>query len=468
MNAPDERRTAHDTSDAPSARSGPATSATAATVAVIGRPNVGKSTLFNRIVGGRKAIVDELPGSTRDRHFGKAEWNGRVFWLVDTGGLLPLSPEPMDAAIRTQVEMAVSAADLILLLVDVEVGPAPGDQEIAQYLRGKGKPVVLAANKADALAKEARHLVFYELGLGDPIPVSAGTGKGVGDLLDAVTAALPPGPEAAVEPGLAIAVVGRPNVGKSSLVNKLLGQERSIVAPQPGTTRDAIDTPLNYQGRVLTFVDTAGLRRRGKIDEAVEFYALLRTQRAIERADVCVIVVDAAEGLHTQDLKVAAQAWDAGTGLVVAVNKWDLVEKDTKTAEEGRKHAVERVPFLEDVPFVFVSALTGQRVQKVLDAVVEVAEARGARVQTSLVNRAIKEMTAERQPPQAGGSEVKLLYGSQIGEAPPSFAIVATRPEEIPDDYRRFVINGLRARFGFLGTPIRVKFTRRRRGGVTS
>ena len=453
---------------APSSGTFAGKSGIAATVAIIGRPNVGKSTLFNRIVGGRKAIVDELPGSTRDRHFGKAEWNGRAFWLVDTGGLLPMSDEPMDAAIRTQVEMAVGAADLVLFLLDVEVGPAPADQEIAEYLRGKGKPVVLAANKADALARETRHLAFYELGLGDPIPVSAGTGKGVGDLLDAVTAALPAGPAAAVEPGLAIAVVGRPNVGKSSLVNKLLGQERSIVAAEPGTTRDAIDTPLRYKDRVLTFVDTAGLRRRGKIDEAVEFYALLRTQRAIERADVCVIVVDAAAGLHTQDLKVAAQAWDAGTGLVVAVNKWDLVEKDTKTAEAGRRKTLERAPFLEDVPFVYVSALTGQRVQKVLEAVLEVAEARVARVQTALVNRAIKEMTEERQPPQAGGAEVKLLYGSQISEAPPTFAIVASRPDEITDAYRRFVVNGLRARFGFLGTPIRVKFTRRRRGGVTT
>ncbi len=437
-----------------------------ATVAIIGRPNVGKSTLFNRVVGGRKAIVDERPGSTRDRHFAKAEWNGRVFWLVDTGGLLPSSDEPMDAAIRNQVEMAVAAADLVLLLVDVEVGPAPGDQEIAEYLRGKGKPLVLAANKADALARETRHLEFYKLGLGDPVPVSASTGKGVGDLLDAVTAALPPAPAPAAEDSLAIAVIGRPNVGKSSLVNKLLGQERSIVAPEPGTTRDAIDTPLHYDGRVLTFVDTAGLRRRGKIDEAVEFYALLRTQRAIERADVCVIVVDAAEGLHTQDLKVAAQAWEAGTGLVVAVNKWDLVEKDEKTAEAGRKKAIERAPFLADVPFIYLSALTGQRAPKVLEAVVQVADARTARVQTALVNRAIQEMVQERQPPQSGGSEVKLLYGSQIGEAPPTFAIVATRPDEIPDDYRRFVINGIRKRFGFLGTPIRVRFTRRRRAGA--
>ena len=438
----------------------------AATVALIGRPNVGKSTLFNRIAGGRKAIVDERPGSTRDRHFGKGEWNGRAFWLVDTGGLLPSSDEPMDAAIRTQVEMAVAAADVVLLLTEVDVGPAPADQEIAEYLRGKGKPVILVVNKADQLAKETRHLAFWELGLGDPVPVSAATGKGVGDLLDVVAAALPEAPEPETEDAVAVAVVGRPNVGKSSLVNRLLGEDRHIVAPEPGTTRDAIDSPLTYKGRTLTFIDTAGLRRRGKIDEAVEFYALLRTQRAIERADVCVIVVDAADGLHTQDLKVAAQAWDAGTGLVVAVNKWDLVEKDTKTAEAGRKKAVERAPFLADVPFIFVSALTGQRAAKVLDAVLEVAEARRGRVQTAEVNRAIKEMVAERQPPQAGGAEVKLLYGSQIGEAPPTFAIVSSRPDSIPDSYRRFVINGLRARFGFLGTPIRLRFTRRRRAGV--
>jgi len=438
----------------------------AATVAIIGRPNVGKSTLFNRIVGGRAAIVDERPGSTRDRHFAKGEWNGRVFWLVDTGGLLPSSDEAMDSAIRAQVEMAVAAADVILLMVDVEVGPAPADQEIAQYLRGKGKPVILAVNKADALARETRHLAFYELGLGDPVPVSAATGKGVGDLLDVVVAALPAAPQAVSEESVAVAVVGRPNVGKSSLVNRLLGQDRVIVAPEPGTTRDAIDTPLTYHGRVLTFVDTAGLRRRGKIDEAVEFYALLRTQRAIERAQVCVMVLDAAEGLHTQDLKVAAQAWEAGTGLVVAVNKWDLVEKDTKTADEGRKRAVQRAPFLADVPFLYVSALTGLRVQKVLEAVVEVADARLRRVQTAAVNRAIREMAAERQPPQAGGSEIKLLYGSQIGEAPPTFAIVASRPDEIPETYRRFIVNGLRQRFGFLGTPIRLRFTRRRRAGV--
>jgi GTP-binding protein len=436
----------------------------AATVAIIGRPNVGKSTMFNRLVGTRAAIVDDRPGSTRDRHFARAEWNGRAFWLVDTGGLLPSSDEPMDAAIRAQVNLAVDAADVVLFLADVETGPLPGDQEIVEYLRARGKPVLLAANKADDPARDQRHLAFYELGLGDPQVVSAATGKGTGDLLDAVVAALPPAPPPAGEDDVAVAVIGRPNVGKSSLVNRLLGEERHIVAETPGTTRDAIDSPLRYQDRTLTFIDTAGLRKRGRIDEAVEFYASLRTQRAIERADVCVVVVDAAGGLHTMDVRIAAQAWEAGSGLVFAVNKWDLVEKDTGTAEDGRRVALERAPFLEHVPFVYVSALTGQRVSRVLETVVEAAEARRRRVRTAEVNRALHDLVIERQPPQPGGAEVKLLYGSQIGIEPPTFAIVSTRPDAIPDSYRRFIANGLRERFPFGGSPIRLRFTARRRG----
>jgi len=438
--------------------------ADAATVAIIGRPNVGKSTLFNRVCGNQGAIVDDRPGSTRDRHFGRAEWNGRGFWLVDTGGLLPTSDEPMDAAIRTQVGLAVEAADVVLLLVDVETGPTPADQEIVEYVRGAGRPVLLAVNKADNLAREKRHFDFYELGLGDPIPISAGTGKGIGDLLDLVVAALPPAPPPADDDVIQVAVIGRPNVGKSSLVNRLLGEERLIVSAVPGTTRDAIDTPMRFKERILNFVDTAGLRKRGKIDEAVEFYALLRTQRAIERADVCVIVVDASTGLHTMDLKIANEAWERGTGLVVAVNKWDLLEKDHKTAEEGYKDTVARAPFLEAVPFIYLSAKTGLRAQKVLDAVIEAADARQVRVQTAEVNRVIQELVQRLQPPQAvGGGEVKLLYGSQVGTAPPTFAIVSSRPDRIPESYRRFIVNGLRERFGFRGSPIRLRFTGRRR-----
>ena len=443
------------------------TTASVATVAIVGRPNVGKSTLFNRIIGGRSAIVDDRPGSTRDRHFAKAEWAGRGFWLVDTGGLLPRSDEEMDAAIRSQIELAVGAADVVVLLVDVHDGPTAGDQEVVEFLRGRGTPVVLVANKADDLSGTTSHLPFYELGIGDPIPVSAGTGKGIGDLLDLVVAALPPSEAPADASAIAVAVIGRPNVGKSSLVNRLVGEERVVVSATPGTTRDAIDTPFDFQGRSIIFVDTAGLRRRGKIDEAVEFYAALRTERAIERADVCVLVVDAADGLHTQDLKVAAQAWERGTGLVIAVNKWDLIAKETNTAEEGRKAAVERAPFLDAVPFVYTSALRGQRVGKVLEAVLAVADARRMRVRTAEVNEALREMVAMRQPPQEWGAEVKLLYGTQIAVEPPTFAIVSSRPDTIPDSYRRFLANGLRERFGFTGAPIRVRFTRRRRKSHT-
>jgi GTP-binding protein len=414
-------------------------------------------------VGGQRAIVDDRPGSTRDRNFGRAEWNGRGFWLVDTGGLLPSSGETMDRAIRAQVEMAVDACDVVVLLADVAMGPVPGDQEIVEYVRGQGKPVLLVVNKADDLAREGRHLAFYELGLGDPLPVSAATGKGMGELLDALVAALPPMPVPSTEEEIKVAVVGRPNVGKSSIVNRLLGEERLIVAATPGTTRDAIDTPLRYQGRFLVFVDTAGLRKRGKMDEAVEFYASLRTQRAIERSDVCVIVVDAAEGLTGMDLRIASEAWEAGTGLVVAVNKWDLVEKDHRTADEGHKEAVERAPFLDAVPFIYLSAKTGLRVQKVLETVLATADARQHRVQTAEVNRVLRDLVATLQPPQAGGAEVKLLYGSQVSVAPPTFAIVSSRPDEIPDSYRRYLTNGLRDHFGFRGSPIRLRFRSRRR-----
>ncbi len=439
-------------------------SAAIPTVAVIGRPNVGKSTLFNRIVGARAAIVDDRPGSTRDRHFGRGQWAGRDFWLIDTGGLVPSSSEAMDEAIRRQVDMAVDAADVVVFLTDVEHGPTPGDEEITEYIRRRGKPTILAVNKADDLAREKRHLQFYELGLGDPVPVSAGTGKGSGDLLDVIVAALPEAGEHEHEDDIKVAVIGRPNVGKSSLVNRLLGEERLIVSAVPGTTRDAIDSPLRYRDRIITLVDTAGLRKRGKIDESVEFYSLLRTERALERAAVCVLVVDAAEGLHTMDIKIAAQAWDEGRGLIVAVNKWDLVaDKNTMTAEEGRRVAVERAPFLADAPFIYLSAMTGQRTDKVLDLVLEVAEARQRRVATAEVNRAIEELVAERQPPQAGGAEVKLFYGAQIAVAPPTFAIVSSRPDKIPEHYTRFLSHGLRERFGFTGSAIRIRYKPRKR-----
>ena len=354
------------------------------TVAIVGRPNVGKSTLFNRLIGRREAIVDDRPGVTRDRHFGAVEWNGRRFWLVDTGGLVPGAQDALNRAIRTQIETAVAESDVVLFLVDVGEGVHPADLEIAQYLRKAQRPVILVANKADQLPVDTRHLAFYELGLGDPFAVSAAVGKSSGDLLDDLVARLPAAPEASEESTIHVAVVGRPNVGKSSLVNRLLDKERLVVAAEPGTTRDAIDTPLSYQGHALVFIDTAGLRQRSKVSDDIEFYSTLRTTRAIERADVCVLVVDAQDGMHVQDLKIANEAWDHGAAIIVAVNKWDLIEeKETNTAARGQREIEERAPFLRFVPFLYLSAKTGQRVPKLLELILEVSGQRAKRVPTS-------------------------------------------------------------------------------------
>jgi len=435
----------------------------APTVAIIGRPNVGKSTLFNRLIGGRDAIVDARPGVTRDRHFGAAEWNGRRFWLVDTGGMVPGADDQLNRAIRTQVEAAVAASDVVLFLVDVEEGVHPADLEIAQYLRKARRPVILVANKADQLPNDTRHLVFYELGLGDPFPVSAAVGKSSGDLLDRVVELLPAAPEVSEEAEIHVAVVGRPNVGKSSLVNRLLGEERLVVADEPGTTRDAIDTPLSYQGRTLVFIDTAGLRKRSKVEDDIEFYSTLRTSRAIERADVCVLVVDAKDGMHVQDLKIANDAWEQGAAIIVAVNKWDLIEeKETNTAARGQQEVEERAPFLQFIPFLYLSAKTGQRVPKLLELILEVAEERAKRVPTAEVNRVLGALVDRQQPPQPVGESVRLLYASQIGTAPPRFAIVSNRPEAIPEAYTRYLVNGFREAWRFTGSPLNLKLRRKR------
>src|SRR5947209_20330527 len=419
----------------------------APTVAIIGRPNVGKSTLFNRLIGGRDAIGDPGPGVTRDRHFGAAEWNGRRFWLVDTGGMVPGAEDQLNRAIRTQVEAAVAASDVVLFLVDVEAGVHPADLEIAQYLRRAGRPVILVANKADQLPQDTRHLAFYELGLGDPFPVSAAVGKSSGDLLDRVVEVLntdagrEPGVEPGDEPGVVqVAVVGRPNVGKSSLVNRLLGEERLVVADEPGTTRDAIDTPLSYEGHTLVFIDTAGLRKRTKVADDIEFYSTLRTSRAIERAAVGGPRVDAGDGMHVQDLKIANDAWERGAALIVAVNKWDLIEeKDTNTAVRGEREIKGRAPFLEFIPFIYVSAKTGQRTTKLLELILAVATERDKRIPTHEVNEVLGALVDRQQPPQPVGESVRLLYASQIGTAPPRFAIVSNRPEAIPESYTRYL-----------------------------
>ena len=432
------------------------------TVAIIGRPNVGKSTLFNRLVGGRRAIVSEHAGTTRDRHFGDAEWAGRQFWLVDTGGLVPDSHDSMDRAIRQQVEFALAEADVVVFVVDGKEGPSPLDRAIAERLRRTSRPVLLVVNKLDDLERTTDHLAFYELGLGDPIGVSAGVGKGSGDLLDLIVARFPGPIGAEAEAAINVAVVGRPNAGKSSLINRLLGEERHVVAPEAGTTRDAIDSLLRYRGAALNFIDTAGLRRRAKVEDDVEFYSTLRTERAIDRAQVCVLVVDAVLGLHNQDLRIATQAWDAGCALIIVVNKWDLVEeKDGNTARRGQDQLIEKAPFLQYVPFLYASALSGQRVRKVLDLILEVAEAREQRVATAEVNRVLNALIERNAPPQKPGEEVKLLYASQIGTAPPAFAIVTNRPDDVPESYQRYLTHGFRAAWPFSGSPMHLKFTSR-------
>jgi GTPase len=434
-------------------------------VALIGRPNVGKSALFNRIIGEDEAIVSEEAGTTRDRHFSRAEWNGRSFWLVDTGGLSDDPNAPMDREIRAQVATAVDEADLFLFIVDAKSGLHPSDYKVAEMLRGSGKPWLLVANKVDD-PSQTDFYDFYRLGAGEPFPVSATNGKQSGDLLDELVERLPESvPED--EEALRVAVVGRPNVGKSSFVNRLLGEDRLVVSDIAGTTRDAIDTPMTYHGRKLIFVDTAGLRRQTKIDDGVEFYSSLRTRRAIERANICVLLVDATEGeVHQQDLRIANMAWEAGRGLIIVVNKWDLAEKDDKSVHKYEKKAHEKAPFLKFVPFLFTSALTGQRVSKILDIIQLVDEEAHKRITTSQVNERLSELLARRQPSQAAGREVKLNYATQVSVSPPTIAVFGNHPDLVEEHYIRFLHNGFRETYGFTGNPLRILLRRKSGGAV--
>ena len=428
-------------------------------VALIGRPNVGKSALFNRIVGAEAAIVSDEAGTTRDRHFAEAEWAGQTFWLVDTGGVTDDARAPMDVEIRRQVDQAIEEADLLLLVVDAKAGVHPMDAYVVEMLRESQKPWVLVANKADD-PRATDFYEFYQLGAGDPVPVSAVNGKNSGDLLDVVVDRIPPAP-AEEQDALRVAVIGRPNVGKSSFVNRLLGEERLVVSEVAGTTRDAIDTPMRYHDRSIIFIDTAGLRRQSRVEDGIEFYSALRTRRAIERADICLLIIDAIEGLQNQDLKIANLAWESGRGLIVVVNKWDLKEKDDKTAGRFEKAAAERVPFLSFVPFLFTSALTGQRVTRVLDLLVEVDAERSKRITTSQVNNTLEALVARRQPPQASGREVKLLYATQVEVAPPTIAVFGNHPELLAEHYVRYLHNGFREAWGFTGNPLRIVLRRR-------
>ena len=423
-------------------------------VALVGRPNVGKSALFNRIVGQGSAIVSEEAGTTRDRHYTRAEWNGRAFWLVDTGGIVDDAQGAMDKEIRRQVEVAIGEADVLCFIVDAIAGLHPVDSRVLNMLRQSGKPFMVVANKVDD-PRATDFYEFYELGAGEPIPVSAQNGKGSGDFLDVLVDTLPPGDAPAPET-LRIAVIGRPNVGKSSFVNRLLGEERLVVSDKAGTTRDAIDTPFRYHQRDFVFVDTAGLRRQAKIDDGIEFYSSLRSRRAIEQSDICILLLDAVEGLHNQDLKIAQMAWDTGRGLILVVNKWDLKEKDGKTSAKFEKEAHEKAPFLKWVPFLFASALTGQRVTKVLDLVLEVEAERGKRITTSQVNNALEAIIGRRQPPQAAGREIRLLYATQVETAPPTIAVFGSAPDLVEEHYIRYLHNSFREVWGFTGNPLRV------------
>ena len=428
-------------------------------IALVGRPNVGKSALFNRIVGDHSAIVSDEAGTTRDRHFARADWNGRQFWLVDTGGLADDPHMPMDLEIRRQVIEAIGEADLLLFVVDAIAGLHPSDYRVMEMLREAGKPWALIANKVDDPASTDFY-EFYNLGAGDPIPVSAQNGKNSGDMLDAVVERIP---EMAEEPAdaLRVAVIGRPNVGKSSLVNRLLGEERLVVSEVAGTTRDAIDTPMNYHDREIIFVDTAGLRRQARVDDGIEFYSSLRSRRAIERADICILVIDAVEGLHNQDLKIAALAWETGRGLIIVVNKWDLAEKDTNSAHKFQKEAAEKAPFFKFVPFIFTSALTGQRVTRILETILQVEGERNKRISTSQVNNTLEQLIARRQPPQAAGREVKLNYATQVETTPPIIAVFGNNPDLVQEHYIRYLHNGFREAWGFTGSPLKIVMRRK-------
>ncbi len=433
-------------------------------VAIVGRPNVGKSTFFNRVVGRRIAIVDDRPGVTRDRNFARTDWAGRSFFIVDTGGVVEGSDEPMDRAVRSQALHAVEEADLIVLLVDGKEGLHPLDQRLVEILRKADRPVILAVNKQDNLPRDTGHHDFWGLGLGEPVPVSAISGKGSGDLLDAIVERLPPEPPEGADESrdmIRVAVVGKPNVGKSSLVNRLFGEERMVVSETAGTTRDPVDTPFQYHGRTLVFVDTAGLRRQARISDSIEYYSTLRTARVVREADVCLVLIDATEEMAHQDIRVVEAGWEAGAGVVLVVNKWDLVEKDTHTAPAFEKSIRERVPFLRWVPTLFASALTGQRVRKALDLVLEVEETRHRRIGTAEVNEVLERIVRRQPPPHHRGRPVRIKYGTQVGVAPPTFALFVNFPKALPDHYIRYIQNAFRSHWGFEGTAIRIRL----RGG---
>lgn len=447
-------------------------------VALVGRPNVGKSTLFNRIAQDRQAVVDDVPGTTRDRLVAEAEWTGVIFDIVDTGGIDPTQTGPgkeqqplsigsskFIQEIRQQAEIAISEADAVVLVTDVESGVTPADLEVAQILRRHQKerdgkpwpPVILVVNKCENQARRADAYQFYELGMGDPYPISAKHGSGTGDMLDALVNSFKHWvKETKEDDSIKISIVGKPNVGKSTLLNHLVGKERSIVSPIAGTTRDAVDTPLVYEGIPITLIDTAGIRKRGKIDPGVEKYSVIRSLRAIERSDVALLLVDAVSGITAQDTHIAGFILDYWKSVVVIVNKWDSIEKDSYTMQDYTMHLRHELNFLDYVPVLFISAKTGQRIHQVLPTALQVQEERVLRIPTSKLNQLIRKALDRHPSPSKAGRHLKIYYGSQVRSEPPTFLLHVNDPKLAHFTYVRFLENQIREAHPFLGTPIRI------------
>ncbi len=429
-------------------------------VVILGRPNVGKSSLFNRILGRRQAIVDDRPGVTRDRIYARGEWRGKQFALIDTGGLLPSSRDPLIEAVREQVEFAAEEAARILFLLDWETGVTDLDLAIARYLQRLDKPVLAVVNKVDDELREQDPKDFVSLGFGEPLPVSAVRGRGVGDLLDQVVD-FPEIPGREESEGLRIAIIGRPNVGKSSIVNALTGKKSVVVFEKPGTTRDSVDTAIRFRGQALTLVDTAGLRRKGKTKEAVEFYSSLRTARALERAEVVWIILDATEGMVSVDQRIIADAYAEGKGVLILMNKWDAVQKDHRTAVEWERRLKALLGEYAHLPLIFVSALKRQRLLKCIEMTLEIGKERSRRITTSVLNDVLLPIIQKTPPPADGGRFVQIKYITQLKVAPPLFGIFCNRPKGVAESYRRFLERTIRQEFGFTGVPIRLTFRRK-------
>jgi len=433
-------------------------------VAIVGRPNVGKSTLFNRLVGERIAIVDDKPGITRDRLYADADWLSHNFTLIDTGGLDPDSEEQLNQHVFRQAEAAIENADVVIFLTDVKSGIMDADRQVADMLRKVAKPVVLAVNKVDNPTKENNEIYeFYELGIGDPMPISAGQALGLGDMLDEVVKYFPPpGVEEEEDPRIKVAIVGKPNVGKSSLINKILGEERLIVSDIPGTTRDAVDTHLTRDGQEYLFIDTAGLRKKSRIKENIERYSILRTLAAVERCDVCVLLIDAEEGITEQDTKIAGIAHERGRAAIIAVNKWDKIEKNDKTMKEFTQDLESTLSYMPYAPKLFISALTGQRVHKLFELIFAVYQNHAMRISTGVLNDVIIEATAMHSPPTDKGRPLRIYYGTQVSVKPPTFVLFVNNDKLMHFSYQRYIENKIREAFGFSGTP--VHFIIRNRG----